>query len=287
MQNLYEVIKGSLFFNRFVLDDLVCVEYTCPLEDEHLGVFTKYDYIIHVLSGRKSWKTVHGRWTIEEGETLYVKKGAAILTQYFDDDFCMLGFFLPDDIIRDSLSALRSELQDTPAHMAYSFTAAEVGRSQYMESFFHSMLGYFRSKEQPPESIIRLKIKELLLNLVHHSHNDPIRSYLKYLLEHNRPSLAHIMESNFCFNLKLEEFAQMCHRSLSAFKRDFATYYGVTPGKWLLNKRLDHAAGLLKGTGESISQITFDSGFEDLSHFGKTFRKKYGMSPSDFRNSMA
>lgn len=54
MQNLYEVIKGSLFFNRFVLNDLICVEYTCPLEEEQMGIFAQYDYIIHVLSGKKN-----------------------------------------------------------------------------------------------------------------------------------------------------------------------------------------------------------------------------------------
>lgn len=40
------------------------MEYTCPLEDEHLGVFAQHDYVIHVLIGKKKWKTVHGEWEV-------------------------------------------------------------------------------------------------------------------------------------------------------------------------------------------------------------------------------
>ena len=72
MQNLYEVVKDNLYFNKFIINNLVCVEYTCPLEEEHLGIFAQYDYIIHVLSGKKSWKTIDGVLTIETGETLSI-----------------------------------------------------------------------------------------------------------------------------------------------------------------------------------------------------------------------
>ena len=84
MRNLYDVIKGSLRFKKFIINDLICVEYTCPLEDEHMGLYTEYDYIIHVLSGKKTWTTLHGEWEVNAGERLFVKKGAAIITQSFD-----------------------------------------------------------------------------------------------------------------------------------------------------------------------------------------------------------
>ena len=67
------------------------------------GIISQHDYILHVLSGEKTWKTISGEWTVRAGETLFVRKGAAMIRQYFEDDFCMLGFFLPDDLIRESL----------------------------------------------------------------------------------------------------------------------------------------------------------------------------------------
>ena len=100
MQNFYDIVKNSLYFNKFIIDDLVCVEYTCPLEEEQMGIFTQHDYVLHVLSGEKTWRTIDGKHTLKGGETLFVKKGASVITQNFAEDFCMLAFFLPDTIIR-------------------------------------------------------------------------------------------------------------------------------------------------------------------------------------------
>jgi AraC-like DNA-binding protein len=73
------------------------------------------------------------------------------------------------------------------------------------------------------------------------------------------------MDDNFCFNLKMEEFAKITARSLSAFKRDFMRVYGTTPGKWLMEKRLNNAFHLLTNMGKTVSEVCFESGFESTS----------------------
>lgn len=283
MRNLYEVIKNSLHFNKFIVDDLVCVEYTCPLEDEQLGLFAEYDYIIHVLSGKKTWTTIHGKWEAKAGETLYVKKGAAIITQSFDEDFCMLGFFLPDDLIRESLLDFNGTSSGLKPNEIHQISILEIEPKNYLNGFFNSMLHYFRSDDQPADSIIKLKLKELLLNLVLESEDEMLVSYLNYIKENTNPSLTQIMESNFCYNLSIEEFASLSHRSLSTFKRDFHNHYDTTPGRWLLTKRLNHAVNLFIKTNLNITQVAFDCGFEDVSHFSRVFKDKYDSSPSDYR----
>jgi AraC-like DNA-binding protein len=287
MRNLYEVIKGSLKFNKFIIDDLVCVEYTCPLEDEQLGLFAEHDYIIHVLSGSKTWKTIHGEWKISAGETLYVKKGASIITQFFDEDFCMLGFFIPDDLIRESFEESDQIRSKYTTNEIQKFTASKLNADDYLNSFFNSMLHYFRNDEQPANSIIKLKLKELLLNLFYKSKDQFLISYLNYIKENSSPSLTHIVEANFCYNLSIEQFARMCHRSLSTFKRDFHNHYDTTPGKWLLARRLDFAANMLLSTDSNISQIAFESGFEDVSHFSKVFKDKFNTTPSSYLKNHA
>jgi AraC-like DNA-binding protein len=91
------------------------------------------------------------------------------------------------------------------------------------------------------------------------------------------------MEANFSYNLGLEDFARLSHRSLSTFKRDFRKYYNQSPGKWLLQKRLDYSAVLLKNPMLNVSQVAVDCGFEDLSHFSRAFKEKFGISPADYR----
>jgi AraC-like DNA-binding protein len=94
------------------------------------------------------------------------------------------------------------------------------------------------------------------------------------------------MEKNFCFNLRLEDYAELCHRSLSTFKRDFQQHFNEPPGKWLLKRRIQHAANLIANSDQSISQVAFESGFEDLSHFSRVFKKIIGANPTEYKKSM-
>jgi AraC-like DNA-binding protein len=53
-----------------------------------------------------------------------------------------------------------------------------------------------------------------------------------------------------------------------------------------LQKRLEYSAVLLKNSALNISQVAFDSGFEDLSHFSRAFKEKFGASPVSYRKNM-
>jgi hypothetical protein len=73
MMNMYDVIRDNLHFNKFVVGELLFVEYKCPIEEETAGVWTPMDYFVHVLSGRKTWRTTEGTWTAQKGQTLFFR----------------------------------------------------------------------------------------------------------------------------------------------------------------------------------------------------------------------
>jgi len=93
------------------------------------------------------------------------------------------------------------------------------------------------------------------------------------------------MEEQYIYNLKVEEFARLCGRSVSTFKREFKKLYNTTPGKWLLKKRLDLASNLMLNTDFTIQQICYDCGFESDSHFVRSFKNQFGNTPKQWRNS--
>ncbi len=93
-----------------------------------------------------------------------------------------------------------------------------------------------------------------------------------------------IMSENFLYNLKVEEFAQLCGRSLSSFKRDFKQVFNTTPSRWIKSMRLAHAKNLLIKTNLNINQICYESGFINSSHFIKSFKEKYNLPPLQFRS---
>ncbi|WP_258104546.1 AraC family transcriptional regulator [Marinoscillum sp. MHG1-6] len=284
MLNFYKIVKENLSFNRFQYRDTVCLEYTCPIDAEHIGIFSKNDYVVHVLSGKKTYRTIDGEWTLTPGQTLYLKKGAEVIHQYFDDEYCMLGFFLSDDLIRETYNEVRGQTSLKQENSQSDFRGLEINSSNYLEGYFHSMLSYFRGENRPPDHILVLKLKELLINLM--NGNPSLTSYFNRLADTDRPSLEHVMEKNFCFNLRIEDYAELSHRSLSSFKREFNQIYQQSPGKWLLQRRISHAANLIANSEGSVSQIAYQSGFEDLSHFSRAFKQVTGRNPTDYKKKL-
>lgn len=284
MLNFYRIVKENLSFNRFEFRETVCLEYTCPIDAEQIGIFSRNDYLVYVLSGKKTYKTIDDEWTLEPGQSLYLKKGAEIINQHFDDEYCMLAFFLSDELIRETMEEMKGSPMLNCEQDPDEFRATRVQSSEYLEGYFHSMLTYFRGIDRPPDHILVLKLKELLLNLVN---SDPLLAvYFQGLSHSDKPSLQQIMEKNFCFKLKIEDYAELCHRSLSAFKRDFQKIYKETPGRWIMRRRVERAANILANTDQSISEVAFETGFEDLSHFSRVFKKITGKNPTEHKKSL-
>ena len=158
-----------------------------------------------------------------------------------------------------------------------------VKKDVVLTTYFQSMLSYFSSEKRPSDILLQHKLKELLLNILLNGKNPELASYFRSLAGSTVPSLRGIMDANFCYNLSIDDFARLCGRSLSSFKRDFKAAYQTTPGKWLLCKRLEYAAVLLRNPTLQITQVAFESGFEDLSHFSRSFKQQFGVSPSEHR----
>lgn len=287
MMNMYDVIRDNLHFNKFTVGELLFVEYKCPIEQEEAGVWTPLDYFVHVLSGRKTWRTAGGTWTAEKGQTLFFKKGAGVLHQDFKEDFCVLVFFVSDSFIRDVVREVAGQLSVRHEGGVLHKGAILVNGDVTLEAYFQSMLAYFTGTAKPAETLLTLKLKELIVSILLGRNNPELAAYFQSLLKSDAPVLPPIMEANFCYNLALEEFAKLSHRSLSTFKRDFRKYYNQSPGKWLLQKRLEYSAVLLKNPALNVSQVALDCGFEDLSHFSRAFKEKFGVSPANYRKEVS
>jgi len=75
--------------------------------------------------------------------------------------------------------------------------------------------------------------------------------------------------------------------SLSTFKKAFKQYYDTTPAAWLLQRKLDLARDKVIISDLSISQISFECGFEDTSHFIRVFKHKNNLTPLQYRQKFS
>ncbi len=67
------------------------------------------------------------------------------------------------------------------------------------------------------------------------------------------------------------------------FARSFKDAFGVPPHRYLLTRRIERATAMLRDTGLSITQIAFETGWNSLGTFGRTFRDVSGESPGELR----
>lgn len=279
---LQKIIAHPETFKQLNCGELLFTQYSCPLESMKQDLWSHHNYFVYVLEGRKIWHTVDGAFPMGKDECLFVRKGASIVEQIFDKDFCVMIFFVPDHFVCDTLKERMEPLaskswNDQPC-------AFRIESNLYLHTFFASMLPYFSSSLLPDEHLLELKFKELIWNVAQDPANQHFISYFCSL--HQAPSLAKlkkIMEDNYCYNLSLAEFAELCDRSLSAFKRDFEKCFHSPPGKWLMNKRLEQAKLLLSRGDKAVGEVAFELGFENLSHFSKAFKNKFGYNPASLR----
>jgi AraC-like DNA-binding protein len=251
------------------------------MKSRFADLWSQYNYLFYVVEGRKIWHTAHKHYDIGKETCVFVRKGAWIFENFLDNGFCVVLFFIPDEFICKTLKTKSKPLDNTIKEFG---PVMILDKSETLSAFFLSVSSYFNETHEPDRSLLELKFKELILTIADNPKNAELLSYFCSLQdEPQHLSLQRIMEENYCFNLKMEEYAQLCSRSLSTFKRDFQKIYKTVPGKWLLEQRLNHAWRLLSARHKTISEATFESGFESVSHFSRSFKKRFGVTPSVFK----
>jgi AraC-like DNA-binding protein len=280
--NIYEQIKNNPdFYRQLRSGDSLITLFNCLLDKKHQDAWSHFNYFVYVVEGRRIWHTGHSSYELQKGSCIFVRKGACIVEQFFESASCFIFFFMPDEFI---CSALQSKSRPVVRTEKTFEPVIPLGDSPITDAFFNSMIPYFSTSREPDQALLELKFRELVLTLADEAGNHDLHAYFCSLLQEPRAiSIKQVMEENFCFNLKLEEFARLSARSLSAFKRDFNKIYGITPGKWLLEKRLNHAFHLRMNIGKTVGEAAFESGFESASHFSRAFRKKFGAAPVTVR----
>ncbi|WP_373496718.1 helix-turn-helix domain-containing protein [Aquiflexum sp.] len=286
MQSFFDFIKEHPPVKRLQVNDLLLAEYQCPLDIHRFDIWSHHNYFIYVISGQKKWLTRNQEILVKGGDCLFVSKGAHTVFQFFDSQFCAIVLFVPDSFIRSVLLDNRIEIgnQTSTSQRGALFT---LGCKDELAAYFRSFYTYLSTSEHPSPTLMELKFKELIILSAVRGDCKKLNNYYASLCRSNSASLRELMEDNFNYPMNLEEYARLCHRSLSVFKREFQLAFGTSPGKWLIQKRLEFAKYLLENTDKSVTETALDAGFVNHSHFSRVFRKKYGMPPIQLTKSNA
>ncbi|WP_160290286.1 helix-turn-helix domain-containing protein [Flavihumibacter solisilvae] len=245
--------------------------------------WSQHNFIQYILSGKKAFHTPGHSWLMRSGDAFFVKKGACIVEKFFEEPLCIMTFFLPDSYLQTFMQE-----NNTLSHARWTEPPKNellipLQVTSIMTAFFDSLIPYFYSDTKPSENLLELKFRELLLNILDNPENGELKNYLTHLLSPQYESFQQVMEANCLYNLSLQDYAKLLNLSLSSFKRHFILLYKITPGHWLQEHKLNHAYHLLISTDKPVNDISFESGFENSTHFSHLFKKRFGLSPLKYR----
>lgn len=91
------------------------------------------------------------------------------------------------------------------------------------------------------------------------------------------------MLENIESNIEIPEVADYLHISYSSFRHIFKQYTGIAPSQYYLNLKIQRAKDMLKSSTASIKEISYILHFDTPEYFTKLFKKKTGLTPSQFR----
>jgi len=83
--------------------------------------------------------------------------------------------------------------------------------------------------------------------------------------------------------LGVDDLARAAGLSRAHFSREFRRAYGESPHAYLLTRRLERAAALLRATDRSVADICFSVGLQSVGSFTTSFTRTFGISPTAYR----
>lgn len=93
------------------------------------------------------------------------------------------------------------------------------------------------------------------------------------------------LNAHFCEEVRLSKVAELVNMSEVSFSRFFKLRTGKSLMDYLIDIRLGHASRYLADSTQTIAEIGYNCGFNNLSNFNRIFRKKKGCTPKEFREN--
>lgn len=272
------LISGDCTTSSLVMDGGSIIDQ-CIVTAGERGTFFLEQHLLYVVLGG-SVKLTCGRqsWTVGKNEMILLRRAQSVSyekqgseeTGLFESQL----FAINDELLKDFLTSQQVVI---PA-MTEEYGAQVSPMSERLVAYCWSLAPYFNDPSQVNPGLLRLKVMELLYNVM-----DCSKNIFRQMLQLRQPvktDIHRVVEENYTSPISLDELAYLSGRSLSSFKRDFQDIYGESPARWIREKRLSKAQQMLRSSSLSVADVAYSLGFENPTHFSRIFKQQYGYAPS-------
>jgi len=196
------------------------------------------------------------------------------------DNVEVLGLMFYPDLVQ--------ELFDFDLHTSkhqVDYNLLQVHVNKLLENYKASINILIDHPELADEQLIKNKLREFIILMAKTVQAPSELDFLSSLFKPNYATFEKVIAQNLYSDLDLNQFAALCHMSLSTFKRKFKTVYNESPAKYFTKMKINKATENLLNLELRISDIAYDLGYESLTTFNRAFKEQVGLSPSEYRLS--
>ncbi|MEJ2423723.1 MAG: helix-turn-helix transcriptional regulator [Candidatus Thiodiazotropha sp.] len=255
--------RNSIIFHKQLDQDLRNIEF-----------YTNAPCFIYIESGTEVLTNHrHDKLTLTPGTSIFLPQGRNLHSDFVMETQSLVAklIFFDDEVLNEYLkkTGASAEADDT------DHCHCLLKDNYRFKNFFKSI--EYRIKDS---AYLNTKLLELL-HLI--AFTDQQRIFHSQLSAAKRlppkKNLKRLFETVDIVDLSVSDLAHLSGRSLSSFNRDFKALYQMTAKQWLLEKRLSKAKELLESEAYSVTEVALKVGYNNISHFIKAFKSKYGLTP--------
>ena len=267
-------------FESLKIQENTFVAYRSDVYPSKNDVFFEENAVIYVLEGDKIFSSSSSEVRVQKGDVLFVKRGYYLMSESINVDYKSLVFFFDEKILKEFVSQNLELFDNNVSIDPNKSWLLTLKSNETFGKYVESILPYFKTKTKYLNQFLKLKVQELLLHLLEFDQKNQLKNLLFSIYTGQKADIEFILNTFYLKPLSLGEIAKLSGRSLSAFKREFQEKFSQSPGIWIKDKKLEHAAFLLKNKMGNVEEIAEMVGYESVSHFIKSFKEKFGVTPN-------
>jgi AraC-like DNA-binding protein len=234
-----------------------------------------------ILSGQKEFYGGTDATRVNDHEGIFIPGGNAVMAEhkFGAAQYGSLVIFFPTKMAKDFIAGhFPGRVINGSSHPESFF---KLTKTPYITNYINGLLLLIDKRIAVPKELLQHKLDELFLILAH-SCPAAFLAAFRSGPPVSEDRLKQTVENNLLNNLTLTELAFLCNRSLASFKRDFEKAYGISPGKYIRERKLDIARRELMN-GDAPNKLYLQLGYDNVSNFAGAFKKRFGQTPKIYR----
>jgi AraC-like DNA-binding protein len=244
-----------------------------------------------MVSGKKVMHSNHGAYNCDffPHESFVMAPNQAVAIDFptatLNQPTTCIAIEISDNRIKQVCDGLNvnAPLDNYQQEWHYQESLVHTHHNAQTQALLDRMVTIFTENHQDRNFMIDLAVRELIARLLRHQTRDFIISHSLSQPDHNGLNAAiDYLVSNIKEEMNIDELCKKACMSRTKFYTEFKRHLGSSPAEFLFQARLKYAAQLLKNNN-SVTQACYNCGFKDTSHFSRSFKRFYGLSPQQFK----